>query len=924
MTDEVIGRSGELAALTAFVEAVPDGGHALLLEGEAGIGKTILWQEGLRLANGRGCRVLRSRASPSETRLAFTAIGDLFGSVLGEDLPLLVPLQRRALESALLVREAATAPPDAALLGRALLSVVRSLAREAPLLVAVDDAQWIDESSAELLTFVLRRLEGEPVGVLATVRGRAGPAPFELDRAFTAFRRMPVEPLSVAAVHRLLWGRLALTLPRPTLIRVHATSGGNPFFALELGRGIVGGSIRTDTDDAPLPESLQALVADRLRTLPPRVRETLVSVAALSSPSITLLEPLGASTADDVEVARERGVIELERDRIRFTHPLLAPACYAAMPLHRRRRLHRRLAGLRLDPEETARHLALATPHADESIAAALDAAAAHARRRGAVQAAAELAERAVALTPPADVERVGRRRLTAAGLWADAGDTKLARALLEEMLAATAPGSLRAEVLCRLADVRSEIEGNPIAEELLLAALAEPGLERRQRATILVSLGATTHVGHDWSGSGRYAAAGLELAEEVGDPELLVVGLNLVAMIAFLRTGRIQGDLLGRAIELERGIDGGLGSEARAIFGEPRVSLACQLAAAGRADEGRAILREVLAEAVARDDPYVVWIMVDSACMQAEAGHWVQAARLCDETIEAARQTGRERAELIAEMIRAEIDTYRGRVEAATTADLLRAAERLDLELTQFRLKLALAALELCRGDPRASWRLVAPHLDEIEEMDDVHARLAGSVAIEALIGSGDLRTAERLLGLLEKRAAGADTPLLSLAHRCRGMLCTARGEQGAGIAELEAAAIAPEPPRQASPFELGRTLLALGRAHRRAQHKRVARETLERALVLFEELDALPWAEQARSELRRIGGRTASSGLLSQTERQIVTLVVAGRRNREVADELSLSPNTVAWNLSRIYRKLGVSSRTELAAHVAASPPT
>jgi DNA-binding CsgD family transcriptional regulator len=199
--------------------------------------------------------------------------------------------------------------------------------------------------------------------------------------------------------------------------------------------------------------------------------------------------------------------------------------------------------------------------------------------------------------------------------------------------------------------------------------------------------------------------------------------------------------------------------------------------------------------------------------------------------------------------------------------------------------------------------------------------AHVAGSVAIEALIGIGDLRTAERLLAMLDARSVGADTPLRPLAHRCRGLLLSARGEHERAIAELDAAAAAPAPPQEADPLELARTLLLLGCVRRKVQHKRDARETLERALEIFERLGARPWADKARSELRRIGGRIASDGELSETERRIVELVVSGRRNREVADELNLSPNTVAWNLSKIYRKLGVTSRTELAAHVTAS---
>ena len=401
MAGEIIGRREELLALEAFLGAVPAGGQALLLEGDAGIGKSALWYEGLRLARERGFRVLTARAARSETQVAFATVGDLFAPVLEATLPRLVPVQRRALEIALLLRESDGRPPDARLLGLALLSVVRALAQDGPLLVALDDVQWIDASSAEVLRFVLWRLEGEPVGVLATVRERPVEAPLELDRAFAV----------VSAAHGRASQRrgdpsASLGSPRaqpcrdPLLLRVHEIAGGNPFFALELGRGLVDGTIRADGTDVALPESLVALVTERLRALPARVRETLVAVAALAAPSVVLLEALGPAVVDDIELAQKRGVLELDGDRIRFTHPLLAPACYTAMPLHRRRRLHRRLAELDVDPEERARHLALAASGPDEEIAAALETAAPRPRARGAAQAAAELAERAVALTP--------------------------------------------------------------------------------------------------------------------------------------------------------------------------------------------------------------------------------------------------------------------------------------------------------------------------------------------------------------------------------------------------------------------------------------------------------------------------------------------------------------------------------------------
>jgi predicted ATPase len=251
---------------------------------------------------------------------------------------------------------------------------------------------------------------------------------------FAEFRRLSVGPLSVGALHRLLWGRLALNLRRPLLLRIHEIAGGNPFFALELGRGLVDGTIPADVTEVALPESLSAVVADRLRALPTRVRDTLVAVAALASPSVALLEALGLAVVHDIELAQRRGLLELDGDRIRFTHPLLVPACYAAMSLHRRRRLHRRLAELDIDPEERARHLAIAAIGPDEETAAVLETAANRARARGAVQAAAELAERAVALTPTAFTETLNRRRMLAAEHSHQAADISKAIALLEQL----------------------------------------------------------------------------------------------------------------------------------------------------------------------------------------------------------------------------------------------------------------------------------------------------------------------------------------------------------------------------------------------------------------------------------------------------------------------------------------------------------
>ena len=932
MAVEIIGRREELLAFDGFFEALPAGGQALLLEGDAGIGKTALWQEGNRLARERGFRVLTSRSAHSETQIAFATVGDLFASAVEDALPRLTPVQRRALEAALLMGEPDGPPPEVRLLGLALLSVVREQTREASLLLALDDVQWVDPSSAEVLRFMLRRLEGEPVGVLATVRGRPVEVPLGLDRAFAAFQRLGVEPLSAGAVHRLLWGRLALNLARPELMRVHEISGGNPFFALELGRAITRGAVRVDSAEVALPETLNTLVTNRLGALPTRVRETLVAVAALAAPSVTLLEPLGAEVVDDVELAEKHSVVELDGDRIHFTHPLLAPACYAAMPLHRRRRLHRRLAGLDVDLEERARHLAIAATGADGEIAAALDAAAAHARARGAAQAAAELAERAVALTPTDEVETVNRRRITAAEHCRYAGDMDKAAVLLEEVVGSSQPGRIRAEALTQLAGARGMKQGFPVAMNLLSEALAEPGLEPGQEVNLLCELAWMAQLGGDNQAGARYADAGLALAERLADPAMLAIALAAVAQDRFAHTGGIRQDLLDRALELEQTLDSDGYAAARwstwtwhaglpMRLSPSRVTLALLLGRSDRHDESRALWKELTAEARERADPDMVRCLFHWAQTEMTAGDWETASRLCEEAIQLTRQIGLEVFEPLCLSILAEVDAYRGETEKARREipDLLRVVEAGRFRWGAVRLRIALAVLELSYDDAVASWQQAAPPLRTIAELDGYVAQLAGSAGIEALLATGDLRRAEQLLAQIDRRAADGDTGLRPLVMRNRGLLFAQQGENELAIASLEAAALPPEPPQGVNPFEFARTLLALGTIQRRAQRKRIARETLEQAVGIFERLGARVWSEKARAELRRIGGRTASDGELSETERRIVELVVAGRRNSEVAAELSLSANTVAWNLSKIYRKLGVSSRTELAAHVA-----
>ena len=912
--DRIIGRGEELQTLVRFVDDARTGGHALLLEGDAGIGKTVLWQDGMTAAGRSGFCVLAASAGQAETGIAFAVVGDLFAPTLDETLPQLPSVQRRALEIALLLREPDGAPPEVRVLGLALVSAVRALARERPVLLALDDVQWVDASSAEVLGFVLRRVADEPVGVLATVRGHPSPVPLGLDRAFPALERLRLGPLSVGAIHRLLWGRLSLTLPRPVLVRVHETCGGNPFYALELGRALADGTIGSDSEPMSLPESLQSVVAARLDTLPRRVRDTLAAVAALSAPTVALLKALAPEALDDLERARGLGVLELDGDRVRFTHPLFAPACYSTMPLDRRRRLHARLARLDVDVEERARHLAVAATGPDATVAHALDTATARARARGAALAAAELSELAVALTPTEAVDDTNRRRIAAAERCMDAGDMARARRLLEAVVSSPSPSPVRAAARGRLASVLRETRGFREAERFLNRALDEPGLDPRERVDFLCRLAWMTAVDRGSAHGMRYADEALRLAERLAQPVQLAASLATFAELTFWRTGRIRRDLLDRAIELGRTVD---------RFHDGRVTLARVLGLADRYEEARALWTELIAEGTARSDPILAtFSMTFLARMEVASGRWDTVGRVCEEAIELARQTGHEQEEgLFCRMVLAELGAHRGEAEKARREipELMRVVA--DAGWRIHGLTRALASLELSTGDARASWRATAPLLANGVELDEHLAQLAGSVGIEALVEIGDLAGAERLLTLLDAHAAQSDTAVGRLACRCRGLLLSANGEHERAIEPLETAAADPDPPQGTNPLERARTLLALGTVQRRAHHKRAARETLGLAAESFDRLGARLWEAKARAELRRIGGRTASKSELSETECRIVELVAAGRRNREVAAELSLSPNTVAWNLSKIYRKLGVSSRTELAARIAAT---
>jgi DNA-binding CsgD family transcriptional regulator len=906
MVESIIARQSELAALDDFLESAPEWPRAFYFEGAAGIGKTRLWREGIDRARERGLCALASRPGGAEVQLAFAGIADLLQEVLDNVLDELPAPQRRALAVALLVEEAGGAAPDDRAVAAAFLGALRTLARRGPVLIAVDDVQWLDAASARTLGFALRRIEAEPVGVLGTIRvSPEETEPVELLRSLPheLLTRVSVGPLSVGALYELVNARLGARLSRATLLQLRDTSAGNPFFALELARALLEkGRELAPGEPLPVPAGMRELVEGRLGRLSPRAQEALLVASALNQPTVVLVQETEA-----IEEAVDAGVVELDGEAILFAHPLLASIHYASASPQRRRELHGRLAEVVPDPEERARHLALAIEGVDEDVAATLEAAATRAHGRGALVAAAELMDDAQARTPLASPS-LRRRRLAAADAHYAAGDRDRALKPLEDELARSAPGPERAEVLWSIGKIKFEGEDTRVGYEFFRRALDENGGDNLLRARILHSIAFPAAKQEGFLAAREYAREAVELAEQLGDEPTLAGTLAHFGYLAFMCDEGVRDDLFERAIALEEKV-GGLELD----YG-PTARYARALYHAGRCESARPLLERLCERGHASDDAAVNLPLSLFASIEVLLGNWDRAAELATEAYEIAVQTGREAAEPRGLYTLATIDAARGEFERA------RELGEQSLVMTEGRgwnsggPRGALGLLELTLEDYEAAYEVMLPAIETYRKLG---IPVIGQVfdAAEALAHLGRVQEGRALLDRSAEAPEMMRLPWVSVAaHRARGLLAAAEGNLEFAEAELqEAVSIGEE---LGWPFEHGRSLLALGTVQRQARKKRAARATLERAVDLFSQLGATPWAQRARRELGRIGGRPSAQEGLSTTESEIVELVVAGRSNKEVAQALHLSPKTVEWNLSKVYRKLGIHSRTELAA--------
>ena len=913
----LVGRGAELERLADFVASLSERAAAVVIHGGPGAGKTALWRGATARAGAARVRVVRSRCAEVELPIAFGALTDLLGAAFEEVADDLPGPQRHALAAAFGRADADDEEgTDWLVLAVAVLASLQILAREAPLLLAIDDLQWLDPGSRRVLAWALRRVGEARVGLIATLReGSVEQDPLALADVLPAgrFSTLDVPPLSAGALQHLIAVRLGVHLPRPTLTRVQRASGGNPMFALEFARGLALGVRTGPAGPLEVPASLEQLMRGRVAGLPRRLRPLLELVGALERATLPLLDRAleGADADALLEEAIQVEALALGEDGIvRFTHPLLAATVYFGISPRRRRQLHRSLGGIVDTQEERARHAALAAVGPDGATATLVEDAASAAAVRGALDAAAELATEAVRLTPASDSEGRRRRLLATVGWLVETGEFAAARAQLDPLLAEALPAPSLAEALL----LRAECEFRD--RRVLVGFLREAervAPEPRQRWQALIRL---AH--HDGWVSGDAAAAAntareaLGLAQTLDEATLVEASLAAVDFYEAARGSGAEipaGAPTGRLERLPRMQWWQLSSP---------VSLGCRLMWAGEFDRARVVLEgEFAAQDSAGREAIAGFVLCWLSELEWRAGEWSRAEGLAREATERLgdiNPTAFPRALLAAGTGDAE--------QASRIAEgALVWALANDEHVAPPRFRWLLGMLELSRGEAERALVLLA---EAQGDLDGAGIREPGYLPVlpdlaESLAALGRLAEAEGFVERLEGIATKSGHRwVVPAAQRARALLLLARGDASAAAATAAEAALAFA--AIGSRLDAGRALLVAGNARRRIGLRRQAVEALSEAVAIFTRLGAHLWLKQAEQELHRASPRPRHDrGGLTAAETRVAALAAGGRKNKEIAAALYTTIATVEAHLTRIYRKLEIRSRSELARRVA-----
>ncbi|MFL5796712.1 MAG: AAA family ATPase [Actinomycetota bacterium] len=897
----------------------------LLIEGAAGIGKTTLWRHGVDAATGTGFRVLAFRPGEAERSLTLAGLAGLFPDPLLDDVLARIPEARaQALDAALLRSGPVVGDADHRTVGLGVLSVITLLAEQTPVLIALDDLQWLDDPTLRVLEFALRRIESAEVAVLAARRTeRVSSAAAPLESAFTdAGRdRIWLGPMSTGALGRLVHDRLGHPLPRPVLARLHQDAGGNPFVALELARAALArGRLPGPGEHFPLTGGVASLLGERIAACGPETREALLAISALAHPTTALLAGVVGDEASEraLEELVAAELVRVDGIEVRCSHPLIASAAHSRTLPAGRRRMHARLATVVDDLEGRARHLALAADGPDESVAGTLDEAASLARRRGASDAAAELGELAVSLTPPADLGRRARRELALARHRFSAGSVPGARDAASRAVDLLPPGPGRVDALLLLGRLEAQAMGEVVSGgRRLQQALEEAGDDRAAMVRAHVGAGVWADELRDASGEmeAEHARAALDLlaGHEEEDPTSASAALTMLAEAKFRMGLGLDVELLERALELE--------PKTAEVRDRASTDAAIGLGIAGMHAESERALQAFLDEAVRRGDWGAQPVMYRGLAWAAWCtGRIAEALRQIERSMEIASEIGLD--EGITQAMGAEILAATGRTEQAREwgERAVRRGKDEGFWWWELRGHAANLFIELTGGDVATcadALSTVLEHVSTLGHREPGWDRIEGD-AVEALLALGRGDEAEEVTARMEAAAIRGRHPWTRVVSaRCRGLLEEAQGRAEEALACFDRALAADEVGEMA--FERARTLLAKGRTLRRTNHRRAARDALEESRGIFDSCGAPPWAAKAGAELAAVSGRTSKPTELTTTERRVADLAAAGRTNREIAAELFLSTRTVESHLSAAYRKVGVRSRTELAAALA-----
>jgi DNA-binding CsgD family transcriptional regulator len=792
--------------------------------------------------------------------------------------------------------------------GTAFLGVLEALAASAPVLLALDDVQHLDPASLLAVGFAMRRLGAVPVVALAAWRGGSAQPPEGVPSP-ERVTKVELGPLSVAALFELLRDRLGTVMPRPLLLRVHEASGGNPMYALELGRALQGQRVAPAPGaPLPVPTTLTGLIGARVAAQPARVAFLLAQTVATWRLAVADVERPALDDALSAElVLVDRGDAP---PTVRAAHPLLGATAYERLGPSGQREVHARLATIARDPAERARHLALAATEPSEDIARALDDGAAAAVAAGVPAMAVELARLGLEHTAegPARLERLDR--LADAQL--RAGDSAGAMATQELAVVGTPDLVGRARRRVRLAEIATEVTGREgaIAQARTAAEEASEGGSLTVMAEALLTWAA---IDDDISRAVPISGQALQIMEGLSqpDPRVLAGALNQAAAVKFRAGQGLDHEMFRRAIAIERA------HPYRRLSDRADAAYAALLKYADELEPAKAMLEELLGEARAAADltsmAYSIDHLVAVALWQGQTG---LGRAYAEEHMEIAAHGGLAFQGAQARCNLGLALAYQGELERARGVLIGLRDDPASSLWHRHRAEGGLGFVALSGGDALAA----VVHLDKWWAMlGAMHFGEPGYSRSHldylcALVGTG---RSDDALGVVETLSAQAERSgrgsAAATADIGRALVAADQGRLA------EAAALIERPLRWYASsslyFDHARALLLAGQVHRRAKAKASAHAFIQQAEDAFSSFPAPAWRARATTELARVNVRPSAPKGLTETEHQVALLAASGLRNRDVAAQAFMSVKTVEANLGRVYRKLGVRSRAELA---------